>query len=145
MFRKWVVVGNNNDSASVSKDWDIDRHLFWLAGDLRSRRYRCLTMEMMYLFWGLVFVGLLDEWDEGCANEWKDGVFEPPVEGGLCGHDCAVGVGWLVGLTRGGRLDSWWWLSLSAAAVGGVFRLSWNRGLKQSRARVAGPVEWDRS
>jgi len=42
------------------------------------------------------------------ANEWKDGVFEPPVEGGLCGHDCAVGVGWLVGLTRGGRLDSWW-------------------------------------
>ena len=51
----------------------------------------------------------------------------------------------VVGLTRGGRLDSWWWSSLSAAAVGGVFRLSWNRGLKQLRAGVAGPVEWDRS
>ena len=27
MPRKWAVVGDGDDSASASEDWDIDRHL----------------------------------------------------------------------------------------------------------------------
>ena len=58
------------------------------------------------------------------ANEWKDGVFEPPVEGGLCGYNCTVGVGWLIGLTRGSRLDLWWsaWLVVVGLICGSGYR-----------------------